>query len=171
MRIRTGSTCFSMLVVVLMVLISGRLFALEPPRHCAITRGAWCIMDGYYQITYSGVDNQPLNQWVISQDRWSDEPAVILESVGCRDAVADENEIVETNREVEWNGQLWREVVVRLRGDGKCELRLLAPTFERVELDTAASELSGSIAVCYLDQRCEANSIDAETYRSFRSMR
>lgn len=171
MTIQTMKNIILLSLAMWWLFVDGRAMALEPPMQCAIKRGAWCIISSNHTITYSGVHDEPRYQWHIAGDYWKDEPALILESKGCRDAVADDNQIVETNSEVTWEGKRWREVVVRLRKDGTCELRLLAPTFDQVELDAAASRLSTNIAVCFAHQPCEQSSISSDIYRTFRSLR
>lgn len=100
--------------------------ALEPPAECDISRGAWCIIGSGYTITYSGIPGEEYSQWTIYADYWASEPAVIIESDGCRKDSADDNSLIASNNNALLDDKLWREVVVQLGTDGSCTLRLMA---------------------------------------------
>ncbi|TCV91627.1 hypothetical protein EC912_11057 [Luteibacter rhizovicinus] len=146
------------------------LVPIAPSRKCQITHGAWCVLGSDAQITFSPRSDLASYQWTISASDWRSEPAIILEGTLCSDAKADSIEIVGTPKKVTFEGKSWREVDIQLTRDGKCRLRLLAPTSDRAPLDAAVSMLSTGLAACFEGQPCEAHRFGQKVYGAFGSV-
>lgn len=156
------------LVLLYATFLSFNLFASpnEPLPQCAITRGAWCILKGPYQIEYSPVRNEPIYSWTISEKYWRSEAGVILEGQGCKDGAADTLELIDSSSLFSWEGQTWKAATLRLKKNGQCDLQFLVPTSERAPLGMAASVISTHVAVCLRKLKCEGNIVAPYVFRS-----
>lgn len=141
----------------------------EPPIKCDISRGAWCFLRSPYTFTFFHAQDESFSAWKVVEDHWSNEPGFVLEDNGCGDVGhADTLEVSVIPDGVAWSGQQWRGVLVKLRADGSCNLRLLAPLPSQAPLDMAASALSTHVAICYEDRACTPNVIADKVYQQFK---
>lgn len=143
----------------------------EPPLKCEINRGAWCIVKGVDNINFSIVKDERLNRWSIWDSYWQKEVGIVLESFGCVDASADSIEVFKVNSNVLWEGRLWREVVVKLRNDNSCNLRLFVSMEDSNFRNKAATGLGGAIAICISGRTCTENILATYVYELLASDR
>lgn len=121
---------------------------LEPPLKCKIMHGAWCILDGVDQREFTSYRNRYWRQWNLHDKYWNREVGVVLERRDCRGKAANTIEVVKVRPNTLWAGRRWNEVLLKLRKDRTCELRLFVPVDDRDFVKKAATSLSGNIAVC-----------------------
>ena len=116
-----------------------------PARECEFERGSWCLLQGSYKVEFLGINNPPSNLWTISEDYWEDETVKIIEPLLCRDHPADiVKEISRQKKEV--FKETWDEIVVRLKEDETCDLRILSP--EKSKSLAIKNFLRAQIAIC-----------------------
>ncbi len=135
----------------------------EPPLRCEIARGAWCIMPGVGKIETFDRDNK-ISRLTIIDEYWGKEVGMVTEGPACSNAFADIVEIVEINSDLLHNGRYWREIVVKLRRDNTCFLRLMVPTGDKAFVSPAASSLSGHLAACIAGRACTDHILAAHLY-------
>jgi hypothetical protein len=137
----------------------------EPPLQCEISRGAWCIVKGIGEIRFAKIPNSEWNKWTVNDDYWHRRVGIILEKASCPETVADTVEIVQVRSNVRWEGNLWREAVIQLRKDRRCQLRLMVPLDDLSFQKKAASSLTGSVAACIAGMACTDNILSTKVYR------
>lgn len=135
--------------------------AAAPKQQCEIRMPVWCIYKDDVVIK-----NEPgrvpgyRSVWTMWGDYWKEHPAVILEPAGCRVGLSDEIELISIDRRYVWNEEEWNSLVVRLKSDGSCDLRMLSPPKGADPVGAAFSANLSSIQACSTAD-CEGQKIGA----------
>jgi hypothetical protein len=137
----------------------------EPPLKCGIDRTSWCIVKNADDIKVSVTKKDKWREWRIFDNYWKREVGLVLEKKRCPALKAEGLWVSSVNGNVLWEGEQWQEVVVDLRKDKLCTLRLLVPTRNREFRRKAASSLSGHIAACLPNQKCTSNVLSTHVYK------
>ena len=126
--------------------------AMPPVRVCEIRQSTWCIYAGDITIQHRlSSDVEYRSVWSIWGRYWADHPAVVLEPSGCRNGHSDQIRLIEHDVGFEWSGRKWDSVVVRLKVDGTCDLRLLSPAKGEDPRQSAFSAKLTLIQTCLTD--------------------
>lgn len=116
-----------------------------PPRKCEITVGAWCIFESNITIQHKpSAESGYRSVWTIWGSNWSKQPSIILEPNGCRDGLSDVVRLIEFDGNFPWDGRRWNSILVKLKSDDACNLRLLSPT---VEDDPSGAAFSANLSL------------------------
>ena len=121
----------------------------SPPKICEAPQSLWCIARGVGNIQISpSKDPGVRNIWKLWDDEWKEYPAMILESWGCRSGYADEVKVIDYSDSYKWHGEIRNSILVSLKSDGACTLRLLSPPISEDHSENAFSMKLTSIFLC-----------------------
>ena len=129
-----------------------------PPRVCEIRQKAWCMYQESSEITDQQVtDSQDseVHIWAMRNNYYPNSVLMIVEPNGCRNAFANEVKSLEYDKSIKWHGKIWDQMLVRLRTDGSCDLKLLVPVYDHSPLEWAFSVGRLLIAACP-DEQCSS---------------
>lgn len=133
--------------------------ALAPPRECEIRMATWCIFRSNITIQHKpSHDIGYRSVWTMWGSYWSSQPSVILEPAGCREGLADMLQVVNFDGTFERDNRKWNSIIVRLKSDKTCDLRLLAPTLKD-DLGGAAFSANLSLVGACKTQDCSGPTI------------
>lgn len=130
---------------------SGQVAA--PPRKCEIRLSAWCIYESNITIQHKPArETDYRSQWMLWGSYWAQHPAIVLEPDGCRRGTSNEMRLLKFDGGFKWQDKKWNSAVVRLKSDGTCDLRLLAPTVAEDPDGAAFSAILSLIQACQTEE-------------------
>jgi len=150
MRSMTLNVAPALLVILVACAQSGKakvapLEALAPPRECEIRMAAWCIFKSNITIQHKpSSDPAYRSVWTMWGSYWSTQPSVVLEPAGCREGLSDMLRVVNFDGNFQWDNRKWNSIVIQLKSDKTCDLRLLAPT---VKDDPGGAAFSANLSL------------------------
>lgn len=130
----------------------------SPPIECRERLGAWCILRlgaREVDVEYSQVDG--LFIWRIGDPRWGNEEIAIREPKSCRTTFADSVDMVDGGAELGADGRHYQNLIISLRKDGTCDLRLRLSNDDKASYGWAFAPAIA--AACFDEGPCEEGQI------------
>jgi hypothetical protein len=123
----------------------------SPLLTCEIRQRAWCIHNGTAEVTLVQPvvsSDPPGRAWLLRDLHYPNSFLAVLEPQGCREVLADAVDPVSFAHGVHWREKTWDQLVVRLRKDGSCDLKLLLSPYDPSTESWAFSEGRNLLLAC-----------------------
>jgi len=120
-----------------------------PPLKCEIGLSSWCIVEGAYEITRHLANDSVHDRVWSLRGRFSPRSRMlVLEPNGCRSLYSDALLLVAFEKNVQWQGETWDRLRVRLDNKGRCDLEVLLVSDVGDPLEWAFTEGLSLIRTC-----------------------
>jgi hypothetical protein len=117
-----------------------------PPQHCVSNHGAWCVLEGASEASLAAEPGFTASQL---SNPWEAEAAmIVIAPASCSHLQADQLSVLSFEHAQHAYDHDWERLGVRLRADGKCDVKILLPEYSSNPMEWAFSSGLALLRTC-----------------------